>query len=276
MSLLSIVAVASGMDDDTLLLTTAARLAGSGSVRVIPAFPDLAADLVFFGTSLGRTDDALLEQLRATERVSQKTLGELARHVDLQVGLHERGGSMVVDHRELSPADAIARAAVLADAVAFSGVAARGNLNARFAETLITTRAPCLVVNDARTPEVGVIAWDGSAQAGRAVRVALPLLRAMSDVVIVRNVDDKEIDAAASDPRPLLNYLECHGVKVAEPISVHGALVGQSILTAASKRGASLIVAGAYGRQRLYELLLGGTTRELLNDRQAPNLLLSH
>jgi nucleotide-binding universal stress UspA family protein len=35
-------------------------------------------------------------------------------------------------------------------------------------------------------------------------------------------------------------------------------------------------VSGAYGRPRLYEMVLGGTTRSLVQAEQAPHLLLAH
>jgi nucleotide-binding universal stress UspA family protein len=49
-----------------------------------------------------------------------------------------------------------------------------------------------------------------------------------------------------------------------------------SVLSVARTRRCDLVVAGAYGRPRLYETLLGGATREFVSAEGAPNLLLAH
>jgi hypothetical protein len=36
------------------------------------------------------------------------------------------------------------------------------------------------------------------------------------------------------------------------------------------------LVAGAYGRPRLFEIILGGTTRSLTHAPEGPSLLLAH
>ncbi len=47
------------------------------------------------------------------------------------------------------------------------------------------------------------------------------------------------------------------------------------LLYAASKVGAGILVAGAFGHPRLQEFIFGGTTRTLLSAEQ-PSLFLSH
>jgi nucleotide-binding universal stress UspA family protein len=48
------------------------------------------------------------------------------------------------------------------------------------------------------------------------------------------------------------------------------------LLAGAQSETCELLVAGGYGRPRLYELALGGTTRSLVNAKDAPHVFLAH
>ena len=271
----SIFAVAAGAPEDADLLSVSAALAArsDGQVRVIPAFPDPAADLIYYGATLGTSlPDVAVERVAAAERERQEQIETLARSVatakQVDIG---------VEKRDLLPAISVANAAVLADLTVFHGVAARGALNGVFAETLISTRAPCLVVNGpGETFATAAIAWDGSAQAGRAVRAALAVLRLASKVVVLRNIADGGLDKSAVSPEALADYLKQHGVKGVTSRDIRGERVAPSLLEAAREEKCDLLVSGAYGRPRLYEMALGGTTRTLVLAEQAPHLLLAH
>jgi len=52
--------------------------------------------------------------------------------------------------------------------------------------------------------------------------------------------------------------------------------VSRSLLAAARDDGCELLVAGGYGRPRLYELVLGGATRGFVNAEGLPHILLAH
>jgi nucleotide-binding universal stress UspA family protein len=160
--------------------------------------------------------------------------------------------------------------------VLFGGAAARGVLKGLFAEALLAMRAPCLIVNRPISFAAAAIAWDGSAEAGRAVRAALPLLEAASEVRIVRNTDDPRFDASEASVERLSEYLTRHAVRTVHSIDIRAEAVAPSILSAAQAHKCDLIVAGAYGRPRLYEMLLGGATRDFVGAANAPNLLLAH
>jgi nucleotide-binding universal stress UspA family protein len=286
MSYKSIVAVAAGNKQDALLLTAAAKLAArsSGEVRVIPGFPDPAADLVYFGAVLNRAPDTVMERVRAGEKVSQEHLETAARNAAESDGLRFEwcgaGPCFLVDVRALLPAIATAEAAVLADLVMFAGQAARDlyGLAAPFAETLLEARAPVLLVKDDQFGfGAAAIAWDGSAQAGRAVRAAMPLLQFAEEVVILQNADDlSEQTRASASPEALIAHLARHGVTQARSVAVSGDNVARALLKGAHEQGCCLLVAGAYGRPRLYELALGGTTRALVNADDRLHLLLAH
>jgi nucleotide-binding universal stress UspA family protein len=273
MTLKSIVAVACGDESDAEVVGAAGKLAArfGAQVSVTPAFPDPAADLVYYGAALQTVAEAG-ERIVASERVAQERLESLGRDVAARDGV-----TISVEKRSLMPAVALAPAAILADLVLFAGAAARSALAPLAAETLLSTKAPILLTKG--VPFTGgsvAIAWDGSGQAARAVRAAMPLLQAASGVLLLRNVDDETEESEASTPERMRAYLTLHGVKNIALRDVRGAHVADSILSAARADKCELLVAGAYGRPRLFEMVLGGTTRALVSTPEAPSLLLAH
>lgn len=120
-----------------------------------------------------------------------------------------------------------------------------------------------------------LIAWDGGATAARAVADSLPLLALASEVHIVtsadRSAEDKLVSGAA-----LARHLGRHGI-TAVPKSLPGSAreVTPMLLSDAADVGADLIVMGGYGHSRMRELVLGGTTREILHSMTVP-VLMSH
>lgn len=120
--------------------------------------------------------------------------------------------------------------------------------------------------------ETAVIAWNGSAEAVRAVSAAMPLLLRAKAVVIAVAGDTNSLVASAAD---LENHLAWHGV-VAEtkaiPVS-SGGDVGPAMLRLCDEQEASLLVMGAYTHSRLRQLILGGVTRHVLDHAVVPVLL---
>jgi nucleotide-binding universal stress UspA family protein len=279
----SIVAVASGLESDVPVFTAAARLASQfgAHARVLPAYPDPAADLIAYGAAFEGLPETVLARVRESERAQQQTLesrlSEAAARAGVLYGSKLDGASVQAEARALTPSAAIAEAAVLADLIMFAGDAARGPLGAPFAEALLDARAPIFVVNDDQFGIGAVaVAWDGSPQAGRAVRAAMPLLSAADEVVILQNVSDLGAGLKAAASEAFGAYLARHGVKRVRRLGVEGDNVAQSLLRGAHEARCSTLVAGAYGRPRLYELALGGTTRALVHAKDRLHLLLAH
>ncbi|MBL8552558.1 MAG: universal stress protein [Hyphomonadaceae bacterium] len=279
MSHKSILAVASGSDEDAHVLNVAAGLAreSGAETRVAPAFPDPAADLVYYGAAMQRgIDEGIMERIRASERDAQARLERMARQASEEADL---ASEIRVEPRSLSPAATVAAAVALSDLVVFGAHAARraALLADLFAETLLQARASVLLVKGGPwKSDTAAIAWDGSAQAGRAVRAAMPILQRARSVRILTNADDAEGIASIVEPDDLQAYLALHGVANAKTSAVRGGDVAASLLDAAMAAEASLLVAGAYGRPRVFELVLGGTTRALVNAEGGPHLLLAH
>ena len=285
MSYKLIVLVASGEGDDAQAFDAAAHLAKlqQGHVRVIPVYPDPAADLVYYGVLLHKaTKEAATARMRESDREIQVRLDRLARDAATRHGLtygEDAGFSIAVDQRELTPAVALAEAAVLADLVVISGDCARDFLNfsALFAQTLLTSRAPVFVVKKGALDFGRVaIAWDGSNQAGHAVKAALPMLHTATEVIVLQHTADLKNLTIASDPAVLVSYLARHGLTKVRSQNVRGDDVAAALMAGARLADCGLLVAGGYGRARFLELALGGTTRALVNAEYPPHLILAH
>jgi len=121
------------------------------------------------------------------------------------------------------------------------------------------------------------IAWDGSRESSRAVFDALPMLKRAENVWLHRVKESNEDKQHGEDAtKNLAAALARHEVNIELSESASSTRkVGQEILTHAQHRGADCIVMGAYGHNRLHGLLLGDTTRYLLDHSKVP-LLMSH
>lgn len=141
------------------------------------------------------------------------------------------------------------------------------------AELVLTAGVPCIVVPadctaDDPNCERVVIAWNGSAEAIRALHDALPLLERARRITVVAGEERKpdrplpDFDLADWAARHQLEYELRRIAADADPAHV--------ILSTAFAAEADLIVMGAYGRTRLAEWMLGGVTRELLHRSRVP------
>jgi nucleotide-binding universal stress UspA family protein len=122
-----------------------------------------------------------------------------------------------------------------------------------------------------------IVAWNGSREAARAVNDALPFLMAAEQVDVVcanpARSDEQDTDLPGAD---LCLHLARHGVKAeAQEIVANDLEFGDLLLSRAADRGADLIVMGAYGHSRWREVVLGGATRQLLNQMTVP-VFMSH
>lgn len=144
---------------------------------------------------------------------------------------------------------------------------------------LFEGRAPVLVLPDsgagrAATPRRAVIAWNQSAEAMTAVRKALPLLK-QADLVNIAVIDPPQHGPERSDPGGMLcQMLVRHGVR-AEVSVLARTLPRISDILARHVRdqNADLLVMGAYGHSRFREAILGGATRNMLEQAEVPVLM---
>lgn len=133
---------------------------------------------------------------------------------------------------------------------------------------------PALVLphdNTARLPpRRAIVAWDGSREAARAANDAIPLLQAAEHVYVV---DARE--AADHSGGELVAHLVRHEVRAElRELSSSGG-IAEVLLEQARAAAADLLVMGGYGHSRLRQMMLGGTTRSILERTTLP-VLFSH
>ena len=145
---------------------------------------------------------------------------------------------------------------------------------------LFEGQAPVLMVPETAkpfsAPKTISIGWNESAEALVATRAALPFLKE-ADLVHVVVIDPPTHGPNRSDPGGLLSqFLSRHGVRVeVDVLSKTQPRVSDVLLRHATDTETDMIVMGAYGHSRFREAILGGATRNMLEQANIP-VFLSH
>lgn len=259
MPLKSILVVMSGRAGDETRLASAIALAQAHKAKLVALHVKPSPIIDVATTGFAATESVIGDVQRSVE----------ARAADAENCVREAGrqaGCPVewqCDEGEMERVSAVyARYAELAIA------------SPKLAQDLVfSSGGPVLMVPDWVLPgpfKRVLIAWNGSQEAARAVRDAMPLLEAAEsvDVLVVDPPGDPPIG------RDLARMLACRGIKADVRARVAGKVdVGAAILDEARTTGAELLVMGAYGHSRLREWILGGATEEALKDAPIPVLL---
>lgn len=140
---------------------------------------------------------------------------------------------------------------------------------------LFEGQAPVIVLptgsETLKLPQKVAIGWNESAEALRAVRNALPLLKTAERAHIVV-IDPPKHGPNRSDPGGLLSqFLARHGVHVEiDVLSKTMPRVSDVMRRHVSDIDADMVVMGAYGHSRFREAILGGATRNMLETSEVP------
>jgi nucleotide-binding universal stress UspA family protein len=141
---------------------------------------------------------------------------------------------------------------------------------------LSTNAAPMLLVPDHWSGKGGVrkmaIAWNGSTEAARAVRAALPLLLRAEEITVLDGTSRIRANARRI-PLALDHWLQRHALQARWETLGEEDDNGQSIHNRARGRDVDLLVMGAWGHSRMNEWLLGGVTQHLLQHSEVPLLV---
>jgi nucleotide-binding universal stress UspA family protein len=125
-------------------------------------------------------------------------------------------------------------------------------------------------------PEHVLIAWDGGQEAAKAVRNALPFLRAAKSVEIAVFNAQQQLSGHGEEPgADIALFLARHHVQAnvrQEQVEIP---IGEALLSLAADLNADLLVMGCYGHSRFREVLLGGVSRTILDSITLP-VLMSH
>lgn len=285
MSYKSILVLASGFETD-LAIDAGAWLAAEHEAvtRVLPVYPDLAAEMAATGVAFGGVTvpaafDAAEEFSQARQQQIEQSCQSAVQAADIALGEGSGGPRLILNPYSRPIWKAIEQASALADLVLICGRSlssepVRGRELVE--EILMRQRQPLLIVRGA--PESfasgAAIAWNGSIEAGRAVRSALPLFGCASGLDVMTHSDG---GARHAEPVSVLSeYLQLHDLGSPGHLSLSGEDPAEAIVSECRKRGVGVLVAGAYGHSRMREFVLGGVTRSLLKIEDGPSLLLAH
>lgn len=226
----------------------------SGSAIVVDQGRELAQatanDLARWVTDITQGDGPTtsVESTVTAQLMLERHVARLARYTDLVVSTQPYGP-------ETSPLSAMVLEAVLFGAQASALVVPHG-MDALPDFKSIT------------------VAWNESEEALSAIKRALPLIKAADKVDIVM-VDPPSRSPERSDPGGALSlWLARHGARCeVSVLSKTLPRVGDVLMRFVNDNASDLMVMGAYGHSRFREALIGGPTRDLLEETTCPILM---
>jgi nucleotide-binding universal stress UspA family protein len=140
---------------------------------------------------------------------------------------------------------------------------------------LLETGRPIMMTPGVAPIRIGkrvAIAWNGSAEAARAVAAALPILKRAEAVTVLTIAEGN--DVLESDAEGLAAYLAAHGATASlHSFSAEGHSAGEAILHEVGVLGCDLLVMGAFTHSRLRQLIFGGVTRHIVSHARLPVLM---
>lgn len=250
----------------------------STSLTGLIVMPDPASAAVYVaGPDMVMTGSA---GISAIEKAQEATVETLSATFGDSVQAHADDVETKLVSEEGERALRAAGAATLSKALVLPHGAANTShaLNPAFEHVLMTVELPLVMASSApNAGETCMIAWDGSPQAARAVRMHLDLIKSYSNVIIAHNPEKVRPVAQAAgsaDVETFANYLRSEGMSPSTQMLTGD--LSESLLQAAGDNNVGLLVMGAYGHSRLGEMLFGGTSRAMLNAKDRPSLALAH
>jgi nucleotide-binding universal stress UspA family protein len=119
------------------------------------------------------------------------------------------------------------------------------------------------------------VAWDGGSASARTLADALPLLGGAREVQVVTVLNEKP-SAGPGAATALMTHLGRHGINAtAVEVDAAGKSIGAALRRWLAENTPQLLVMGAFGHSRAREFILGGATRDMLDDPPVP-VFLSH
>jgi nucleotide-binding universal stress UspA family protein len=119
-----------------------------------------------------------------------------------------------------------------------------------------------------------LVAWNEGRLAARAIADALPLLQMADRVEVVTVSGPNPSGSRHASADMMAQHLAQHGIKADMKALAKGDVdIGSTLVSYAADVSADLIVMGAYGHSRLREIVLGGTTRTILQSMTVPVLM---
>jgi len=142
-------------------------------------------------------------------------------------------------------------------------------------EVIFQSARPIILVGETPLgayPGKVALAWNRSREAARALTSSLDILK-RAETVLVLSVGDEL--PTGIDHQQAADYLRLHGVAAtAERVAAEKDIENDDLLLKTlDARGIQFVVMGAYSRSRFREAILGGATRNMLEQTTLPVLL---
>jgi nucleotide-binding universal stress UspA family protein len=110
-----------------------------------------------------------------------------------------------------------------------------------------------------------LVAWKDCPEARRAVADALPLLTKVREVTVAAIAEEEGTQAAVRrQAEDVVGWLSRHGIVARAQVPERCGNAVNQLDRIAADTGAGVVVAGAYGRSRFREWVLGGVTQHLV------------
>lgn len=261
------------------LCTVAAKRGLHLSVVVLGRLPMLP----IYATGMG--DFATVANYGDWQRDLEQAQADLdAAARELKAFVSERGAACDVSALSAEPAafpDALARRALTCDLVVILGDLRSERELFDDAIGAVLFRAPVPVVlntlhgDEPLLPKRVLIGWNSGVPASRAIRAALPMLRAADEVIIA--LFDPVMTTFRDGENPgsdVAHWLSHHGCNVTvRQIPSGGKEIADCLITHAKETEANLIVMGAYDHSRMRQFVFGGTTRSMIEQTEIPVLM---
>jgi len=271
-----------GKGDNVLAHAAAIAHRHSSHVVVMHCRPR-AEDLIPFGVYI---PDFLRKQLveQSYKLADQEEAGlreelrVLARELNLDDSGDKIGKVASVDFFEVAgrQVDVIKRHGRLADMIAVAKPDRDRNLGKNTLKAaLFHSGRPVLMCPPRSTPPETLgakvtIAWNGSAEAARAVSQCKSVLRGADAIWVLSSGTDAGPGTSIDD---LISYLELHHIKATVEMFPSSEKVGHALLHVSSDLGADMMIMGAYGDSHERETIFGGNTQAVVDTATMPVLL---
>ncbi len=276
----SILTVLTNPAEASLAINAAARIAQSQNAHLDVLV--LGVDRTQVGYSYIGSGAVLMQVALDRAEADARGLEKAAKAAIAEQGIDLRWSMETVVTQLGALTDLVASRARFADLVVLPrpyGPEQGAEAEAVVEAALFEGRVPVLVLpakglGENTLPRRIVVAWNQSAEAMAATKLALPLLKG-ADMVDIAVIDPSSQGAERSDPGGMLcQMLVRHGVKAAVSVLARSLpRVSDVLARHIWDMNADMVVMGAYGHSRFREAIMGGATRNMLEKAEVPVLL---
>ncbi len=217
------------------------------------------------------------EKVQAHKRSAASELFEAARQrhdVPLKGPVH--GAATCLLHTHDGDPAIVARLGRLANLIVLACPGERSSFAdlKTLEQALFDARRPVLMVPKGVSFDMtkpALVAWNGSAEAARAVINAVPVLEKSDHVLVVQAGDIESSGTPIADAQ---DHLSLFGIKAdIETVEAAGKSVMDVLTDRAKKISAGYVVMGAYTHNPWRELVLGGVTQHMVKHGTLPVML---